>query len=185
MQPAIQQFSACAKHQRGFTLVELITVVIVLGTVAIVAAPRFSSTETYAEYALQQRLQTAMRTIQIQSMYDTRPDYCYKINLVNGNSGGFGPPTNNFEAGNQTLSCANTIDYSVPRYLRSDQNELSGNGISLEALDSGLAITHISFNSLGQPSTNAGACAAGCEFRFSGGDTANLCVSSQGYIHAC
>ncbi|WP_371193521.1 type II secretion system protein [Glaciecola sp. SC05] len=185
MQFASTQHRTFRQQQRGFSLVELITVIIVLGTVAIVAAPRFSSTDTFAEYALQQRLQTAMRTIQIQSMYDTRPNYCYKINFVSGNASAFGPPTQNFQAGNETQSCATIIDYSVPRYLRTDANELSAQGINLEALDSGLNITQITFNSLGQPFTSAGSCAGGCEFTFSGGDSAKLCVSSEGYVHAC
>jgi MSHA pilin protein MshC len=185
MQLASCQIGQSPKHQRGFSLVELITVIIVLGIVSIAAAPRFFSTDSYAEFALQQRLQTAMRTLQIQSMYDTRPDYCYKMNFVTGAAAGFGPPTDNFLSGNQTVTCADTIDYNIPRFLRSDPNELSEQGISLVALDSGVSINYISFNALGQAFTNAGNCAAGCEVSFTGTDSAKLCVSSEGYVHAC
>lgn len=173
------------KAQKGFTLIELITVVLVLGIMALAAAPRFLSTDSFAEYALQQRLQTALRTIQIQSMYDTRPNFCYKLNFASGTSPGFGVPTNNFQQGNQSLSCSNGIDYSLPRYLRSDSTELSDDNIIIRALDSGLSINFIEFNALGQPSSDRGSCAAGCEISFIGSEQASLCISSQGYVHAC
>jgi MSHA pilin protein MshC len=173
------------KAQKGFTLIELITVVLVLGIMALAAAPRFLSTDSFAEYALQQRLQTALRTLQIQSMYDTRPNFCYKLNFALGSSPGFGVPTNNYQDGNQSVSCSNGIDYTVPRYLRSDSAELSDNNITIRALDSGLNIRFIEFNALGQPSSDRGSCVAGCEISFIGSEQAKLCLSSQGYVHAC
>jgi MSHA pilin protein MshC len=157
----------------------------VLGIVAVVAAPRFMSTDTYTEFALQQRLQTALRTLQIQSMYDTRPNFCYQLNFDSGARPGYGPATDNYQAGQQSLSCATSIDYTLPRYLRSNLDELSSDDIALLALDSGMPINFIQFNALGQPSTSQGACAGGCEISFTGNATATLCVSSEGYVHAC
>ncbi|WP_395339868.1 Tfp pilus assembly protein FimT/FimU [Ningiella sp. W23] len=174
--------------QRGFTLVELITVLVVLGIVSIVAIPRFSGTDTYAEFALQQRLKTALRTLQIKSMYDTRAGFCYKLNVSISSSSteaAFGPATNNYQSGNESNTCANTIDFTAPSYLRSASNELSAQNIDIEALDSGLAISFVEFNSLGQPISSRGQCTAGCELSFIGAATAKVCISSQGYVHDC
>jgi MSHA pilin protein MshC len=185
MRFAAMPFKSLPKAQEGFTLVELITVVIVLGVVAVAAAPRFLSTDSFAEFALQQRLQSALRTLQIQSMYDTRANFCYKLNFATGNSPGFGVPTNDFTSGNQSLSCANSIDYTLERYMRSDVNELSNDGIEIVALDSGISMAFIEFNALGQPSSNVGTCAGGCEVSFVGSQQAKLCISSEGYVHGC
>lgn len=185
MQFATRQYATLQHQLRGFTLVELVIVVLVLGILAVAVAPRFASTDTYAEFALQQRLQTALRTLQIQSMYDTRSGFCYQLNFVSGSSAGFGPSTNNYRAANAALSCATTIDYSLPRYLRSDQGELAAKGIALSVLDSGLPAALISFDNLGRAFTDVGSCVNGCEIVFTGEATARLCVSAEGFVHEC
>jgi MSHA pilin protein MshC len=185
MQFATKQNVTITHQLRGFTLVELVIVVVVLGILAVAVAPRFTSTDTYAEFALQQRLQTALRTLQIQSMYDTRPGFCYQLNFSGGSAAGFGPSTNNYRAGNAALSCTSNIDYSLPRYLRSDQDELSSNGITLSAIDSGLPASFVAFDNLGRAFTSAGSCADGCEIAFTGESTAKLCISAEGFVHEC
>ncbi|MFC4701067.1 prepilin-type N-terminal cleavage/methylation domain-containing protein [Glaciecola siphonariae] len=182
---ACVQTRLSSANQRGFTLVELITVVIVIGIIAVAAAPRFISTDSFSEYAMVQRLQTAMRTLQIQSMHDTRPNFCYKMNFATGSSSAFGPSVHQYQNGQQVSSCANSIDFTAPKYLRSDADELSANNITLSALDSGVSMSGLSFNSLGQPITNVGNCAGGCEIRFVGTMQAKVCVASQGYVYAC
>lgn len=169
----------------GFTLVELVVVILVLGIVGLVAAPRFASTGTYAEFALQQRLQTALRTVQTQSMYDTRSNFCYQVNFDTSSASSFGPSTNTYQAANAALSCSGSIDFTLPKYLRSDVDELSSQAISLSATDSGSNVAYIAFDNMGRPQTNIGNCNNGCQISFSGESLARLCVSAQGYVHAC
>lgn len=54
--------------KRGFSLVELVTVIALLGILAAVAVPRFSGTDAYEERAATDRLISALRYAQQQAM---------------------------------------------------------------------------------------------------------------------
>ncbi|MFT4652967.1 MAG: MSHA pilin protein MshC [Kangiellaceae bacterium] len=173
--------------QQGFTLVELVTVVIVLGILALVIIPRFTSNSGFVEYALQKRFMASLRNIQLKAMYDTRSDFCYKINLVLGNtsSASFGPSTTNYVSGNHIASCGTAVDISSPLYLRTQAGEINANDITFTAQDSGAAITYVQFDNIGRAYTSAGTCATGCTFTFTGQSSAQVCIADQGYVYAC
>lgn len=173
------------KAQQGFTLVELITVVILLGIVSISIAPRFTGSTGFSEFAFQKRALSALRNIQLKSMYDTRPNFCYKFILDTDASPEFGPNTASFLAGQESASCVDTIDFSSDGYLRTDSGEMAAESLSLNALDGVLPISFLQFDSLGQPSSSAGSCSAGCTISFIGEQSANVCIASEGYIYAC
>lgn len=172
--------------QQGFTLVELVTIIILLGIVSIAAVPRFTGTDGFTEYALQKRLISALRNVQLKSMYDTRSDYCYKmiINTSSGNTG-FGPTTSSYLAGQQVSSCSNAVDASSNDFLRASSAEIEGEGITFTALDGSTPISFIQFSNLGYAQTSAGSCAGGCTFSFTGESSADICIASEGYIYAC
>jgi MSHA pilin protein MshC len=171
--------------QHGFTLVELMTVVILLSIVAIVAVPRFTGSSGYTEYAMQKRLLGALRSIQLKAIYDTRPEFCYKLVIDTSTSPEFGPSTASYLTGNDAVSCANAIDYSAAEFTRSDLGEIANDGLTFSAFDAGIQINYIQFDNIGRASTDAGACAANCMFSFSGERSASVCVASEGYIYAC
>lgn len=72
---------------QGFTLVELVTVMILLGILATVVLPRFSSRDGYAEYAVRDQFISAFRYAQQRAMYD-HSGTCYRLNI---DAVGFGP----------------------------------------------------------------------------------------------
>lgn len=74
-------------RHRGFTLVELVAVIILLGIVATVVLPRFSSRDGFVEYAVRDQLISAFRLAQQRAMYDHSGN-CYSLNI---DAGGFGP----------------------------------------------------------------------------------------------
>lgn len=176
----------------GYTLLELIVVITVLGVLAVSAYSRFQGTDGVAEYTYQARLVSALRNMQTRAMQDTRPGYCYQINL-NSSLPAFGPPTLAYAAGGgapqQTQSCATSIDFSTPEYLRTGNDEMTGDNVLLSALSGVNSIDHIGFDGLGRPVNNnqQAICtgSSGCTVTLTGTASARVCVVSQGYIYAC
>jgi len=171
--------------QRGFTLVELITIIILLGIMSIAVVPRFTGTSGFAEYAIQKRMLNALRNIQLKAMHDTRANFCYKLILDTDTTPEFGPPTDSFLNGQEAASCATNIDFASNAFLRSDAGEMSDEGLSLQFNDGTNSISYIAFTSMGQPLTSANNCASGCEISISGEDSVGICIANQGYIYAC
>ena len=71
------------KH-RGFTLVELITVIVLIGILAVYIAPRFSDKSGFADYATQDLIISAARIVQQRAMYDHSSNACYRVNISSG-----------------------------------------------------------------------------------------------------
>ncbi|WP_100643538.1 pilus assembly FimT family protein [Alteromonas facilis] len=173
-------------RQRGFSFVELITVIVLIGTLSVIAVARFSGSDGFAEYTFQNRLISALRNMQQRAMQDNRLNYCYRINLVEGAvAPAFGPPSTDYRAGNQAASCAASIDHTALA-LATASDEIAEERVSIAALDSGNnGLTFIDFDGLGRPISNLTNCASGCRVTFSGSNNASVCIEAQGYVHAC
>ncbi len=74
------------KSTSGFSLVELVTVILLLGILSTVILPRFSSRDGFAEYAIRDQLISSFRFTQQRAMYD-HSGACYRFFI---NSDGFG-----------------------------------------------------------------------------------------------
>ncbi|MGQ8366065.1 prepilin-type N-terminal cleavage/methylation domain-containing protein [Glaciecola sp. 1036] len=172
------------KAQSGFTLIELIIVIIVLSILAVVAVPRFINTKGISEFNYQQKLQSALRNLQIKSMHNTGQTFCYRM-LIDTSSPAMGPSVASYTSGNQVASCSVNIDTSAPENLQFTSTELTTQVISLQAYDGTTPISFIQFDALGRPQTSAGQCANGCQINLVGTTTTSICVANQGYVYAC
>lgn len=177
--------SASTKAQQGFTLIELVTIVILLSIIAIVAIPRFTGSSGFTEYAMQKRFLGALRNLQLKAIYDTRAEFCYRLVVDTAASPEFGPTTASYLTGEDAISCSNTIDYTAAGFTRSELGEMADDSLTFLALDAATAINYIQFDNIGRASTDAGICASNCTFSFSGESTVSVCVASEGYIYAC
>jgi MSHA pilin protein MshC len=173
-------------HQSGFSFVELITVVLLIGILSVIAVARFSGNDGIAEFTYQNRLISALRNIQQRAMHDSRADFCFQINLSTGAvAPAFGPPSLDYSAGNQAATCAAGIDASV-EFLSTTNTEIAEQGVTLNALDgASSSLASIGFDGMGRPLTNVNNCASGCVVSFVGTSEARVCIESQGYVHAC
>ncbi len=73
-------------RHRGFTLVELVAVIVLLSILTASVIPRFTSRDGFAEYAVRDQLISAFRLSQQRAMYDHSGN-CYRLNI---DADGFG-----------------------------------------------------------------------------------------------
>ncbi|AWL10790.1 hypothetical protein HMF8227_00282 [Saliniradius amylolyticus] len=172
------------RGKSGFTLIELVIVITILGVIAVTAIPRFANKNNFSISSYQNRLISSLRNMQQRAMQDTRPDFCHQVVFDTGSTPAFGPPSLDYSVGTTPPAgtCDTNIDYSGPEYLRTSVNELVEDGVTISL--TGLT-THVGFNTRGQPVVGASqsrVCSSGCRIDLN--DRA-VCIESEGYIHAC
>lgn len=173
---------------KGFSLIELVTTVVLIGVLAVVAGTRIQTRQGFTEYAFQDRLITALRNMQLRAMQDTRPGYCFQLNFSYSTTSAFGPPSVDYTPGNSTATCATGISSSAPDYLAIQNSAFVDDGITLSSSDGSINnFSYLGFDALGRPLNDAANCGTGtaCEIAISGESSVKVCIESEGYIHGC
>ena len=167
----------------GFTLVELIVVIVLISILSVSVTTRFSGKSGFSEYTYQAQLRSALRNMQTRAMHDTRDNFCFQIN-IDSTTPAFGAPTLSYTSGSPADTCQTSIDFTNPDYLTTSVTEMTDTGVSLSTQPS---FNFIAFNSLGQPVDASGdlACGNQCRITLTGESAVSICIESQGYIHVC
>lgn len=157
---------------KGFTLVELIIVLVVVGILAVSAAPLFIGTDGTESVVLRERAKSVLRNIQLTAMQRTT-DGC-KAAYVSSTK--LGRPEQNCGAGPYSLSP--NADDTSDRILSFGGNVLSASG-------TGNFPFAFEFGPLGKPTSPD--CTSECRLMFteSSGASAAFCVNAEGYIYDC
>ncbi len=150
-------------QQSGFTLVELVATIILLGIVAVAVVPRFSGAGTYSEYVLRDQFISAVRFAQQRAMYDHQPQSCYRV-LVEAEQFG---PQRSFDGGT-------TFEYFGPHSVHNGAD-------SQHKITSSLSMTAaaIYFDGLGNAIPTATAPCVGTPTR------TQISISSEVTLHSC
>ncbi|RCU49832.1 type II secretion system protein [Corallincola holothuriorum] len=164
------------RAHRGFTLVELVTTIILVGIIAVVVAGKFFGRGGFEEYTYRDRLLASLRLIQLNAMND-RAETCHQLLLE---ATRFGVPNLN--------PCASSRGYSGDYFSTplepnrsADLAGESGRVVYGFNRTSGLP-ADIRFDGSGRP---LAACFGGCEITVNGEVTLRICIESEGYIHGC
>jgi MSHA pilin protein MshC len=153
----------------GFTLIELIVTVIVIGIMAVTVVPRFFTSEGFGEYTYRDELIIKLRAIQLRSMQQTNNVACQVVS-VNSSEIGLLATQNN------TNICTGVFagDTTTVRIV-------SDNNISFSISEN---LSSFYFSSLGRPigcvTTNP------CEITttVTGESSLAVLINLEGYIYA-
>ena len=153
-------------HYRGFTLVELVTVIVLLGIVTAVITPRFISRDSFADYAVRDQIIAAARIAQQRAMYDHSVNACYRLEIDSG--------------------VITAQSFNGSGYDNIGPTEAWVNGIAIEGAS--VANTRVYFDGLGSPLDGSVANCAGstaqAEITISGPSGLAVCIYSSGYVQA-
>lgn len=151
----------------GFTLVELIVVILLLGILSAYAASRYSGTSSVAALTTQQEILASLRLTQNRAMQ--RTGYCNRWLVTANQAGQISPQA---VAGSCTTTFA-AADNDVSRVE-------TPSGVSLSLSTSG---PYLDFDSLGR----AAQCTTSpCTLTISSAsDQRQVCINREGYIYAC
>lgn len=160
------------KHHNGFTLVEVIVVLILVGILAATAASKFMGSSTYEAYTFRTSLISALRLTQQRAMQQTNAlnGFCHQIIIENKQ---YGVP--------DRTNCAVT---TFPVGWQPDYSGLVVDNryhVTFAIVGGGKVI---SFDSMGRPQTSS-SCSGGCDINISSTvETLKIRIESEGYIHA-
>ncbi|MBL4911242.1 MAG: prepilin-type N-terminal cleavage/methylation domain-containing protein [Alteromonadaceae bacterium] len=169
--------SSNAKQHNGFTLVEVIVVIILVGILAATASSKFTGSDTFEAHTFQNSLVSALRLTQQRAMQQTKTSdgYCHQIVFDTTTNKRYGVPDRS--------NCGVTV---FPNPFTPDATGLdlttSTYNVTFRLVTTGGGGNIVSFNSMGQPQSS---CAGGCLINVSSSvETVQVKIESEGYIHA-
>ena len=153
--------------QAGFTLVELVTTIILISILAVVVLPRLFTQSSYSAYSLRNEFISELRQVQQKALNNT--DRCFRVTVS-----GTGYQVSQFSARNGAV-CSGTALSPNPLYTQAFQGSAQ-----LVLVSTNSSNFSLDFNINGRPSL---ACNGPC-INVIANDTVMINVSSEGYIYA-
>jgi len=164
------------KTQYGFTLIELVTVIILIGILAVAVLPKFDGSASYEAHAHRAQLISALRLTQQRAMQqtDNTDGYCHQIVFYNdANVSRYGVP--------DRLDCSITT-FPVNWQVDKTGFEVDSKYEVLFQINGVNNSSFVSFDSMGRPQGN---CIGGCIIDVqSSVETKKIQIELEGYVHA-
>jgi len=161
--------------QQGFTLVELVIVIILMGILAATAIPKLLGQDDFEPQTYRAQLIQLLKTVQQQAMScdddcragrDSNPYACNKVIITTSR---YGIPSN--------CSTTNLPDVFSAPHLGMSKLEADNTGVQLSS-------GNVTFANDGSASVGGSHCSTGCNIAIIGSETVNIRIEAQGYIHA-
>ncbi|MBA6348454.1 MULTISPECIES: hypothetical protein [unclassified Colwellia] len=151
------------KNITGFTTIELVVVIILIGIISATVIPKMQSTGGYEEIIYQDETVTKLRSIQLRAMQDTSVSGCHDV-LVTSD-----------KLGIPDVSCTTFVDNNVNS---TTIVKIIEDGVSFQYAGGS---TLFSFDHLGRPVD----CVSPCQISIVGKEqTLIVAINDQGYIYA-
>lgn len=166
--------------QQGLTIIELVTVIVLLAIVSVFVVPKFSGSSSYEAYSYRPPLISALRLTQQRAMQHTAAEY-------QNSDGSNITLCHHLVLNNDKYGVPDKTDCAVRTFASDWQPDATGAEVDNkhQVTFSVVGITNpatIGFNHLGQPTDD---CTGGCIIAItSAEDTVQIQIESEGYIHA-
>ncbi|GIU23787.1 type II secretion system GspH family protein [Shewanella schlegeliana] len=152
-----------AQRHAGFTLVELVTTIILIAILAVVVIPRLLTSSSYSAFTLRDEFISELRKVQMMAM--NNQDRCYRLSVTDSQ----------YQVSRYQGACSGTP-------VRTDAPQAFQGGASLALLSSGASTFNIQFNAQGVPIVDGARCSGNC-ISVIADETLFLAIESEGYIH--
>jgi len=156
----------------GFTLIELIVVIMILAIMAVTVVPKFLSSKGFEEYTYRDELITKLRAIQLRTMQQTNNSTCQSIQVSSSSIG-------------LLATTPNAATCEASRSGESTTVTINNNHNVNFTISDGLS--SFSFSSLGRPeATGCGNTTTPCEITVTvvGESSLAIKINREGYIYA-
>ncbi|WOT04791.1 type II secretion system protein [Shewanella youngdeokensis] len=146
----------------GFTLVELVTTIIVIAILSVVVVPRLFTSSSYSAFTLREEFIAELRKVQMMAL--NNQDRCYQLKVTATNY--------------QVLGFEKTCTGSL---VRTDTAQaLQGGAMLLYGVNDSFSIE---FDAQGVPKVDGNLCNGQC-ISVKADETQWVAIESEGYIHA-
>jgi len=154
---------SASTFEQGFTLIELIIVILILGILSVNVVPKLLTSKGFSEYAYRSDIIAKLRLIQTKAMQQTNSSYCHTV-LVTATR--LGEPDN----------CATTPSFSAAWQDSATKLQVDSNdNITFSTNFTG---NSFSFDNMGRPSCSP------CTITIIGEQSISVKIEAEGYIHA-
>ncbi|ELK5319903.1 prepilin-type N-terminal cleavage/methylation domain-containing protein [Vibrio vulnificus] len=153
------------RAQAGFTLVELIVVILLISIVSAYAASRYIGTGSFSAYAAQEQAISIIRQLQVYRMQSNTTNSANPNFELTASGGCFG-------------SSAGCSAAATPQAAESRSDVMRLDGVSVSS-----TISPIRFDLRGNPLQTNGSALNSVTITFTAsGESAAVCINSQGYV---
>lgn len=159
---------------KGFTLVELIIVIILIGIVSLYASTRYVGSSSFSTYLVQSEVLASLRLVQNRAM--NRSDYCNRWLLNSNQTQAIQASPSNAEG-----ICTEQFpsDVTDSSFVDGKQNKVTFK------LQTDINVSYLDFDSSGR----AQQClVSNCQIEISStvnDDSISVCINTEGYIYGC
>lgn len=158
--------------RRGFTLIELVVVIVLLGIVAVYAASRYTGISSFSSVTTQSEVLASLRLTQNRAMQ--RTDLCNRWLVSNNQAQQVSPSVSAGACTTSLLSSATDSSFV----------DAAANDITL-TLTNNDGSYFLDFDSLGRATQCLTANCTVTLNNLQSGESRQVCINSEGYIYAC
>lgn len=152
--------------QLGFTIIELIVVILILGIMAVSVVPKFFNSTGFQEYTYQAEVITKLRSIQLRAMQQINSGECHTVIVTTS-----------------ALGIPEPCDSILPDGWQGENEDTRESGTTNVKVDTNHDVIFsptgfsFTFDGMGRPSCGT------CLIKVKGDSELTIKIESEGYIH--